>query len=948
MSTSRDQVEAACHPTSTSSFTFSRAVPADAQAQALAPLVLDVALEPSSKYFWAVCAQHSNSTTCSRVHSFLTGVLPGADWGAPWIMGTTGTFPSPCARCMAPYHSWCAKNESGPPCGFQGVMVRSPELQVPAGVIVSAVVHVTALGMYELMLNGVKVGDAVLDPGFSTNVSERLLYSSYEIPIQPSSTIVLGAYIGAGKYSLGKHPPEWGFRLLAVVRYEDGSLVDFKTNSSWVWSPSSIVSENLYHGELYDAQLEQPGWARPGFVCGSRWSHPDAALPPPVAVLSPQLMPQIKETAILAPSLVNNTGEGLIFDMGVNTAGYVRVLLAPSPRGSTLTLSFGEVLDESGVVNPFGQTDSYTYSGTEAPGSTWSPKFVYHGFRYVHVSGIPAAVAGRCSVNASLCLVGVTVRSALEQSSRFEVSYTPTGHTLQAVHQAVLQTQRSNLHSIPTDCPQREKRGWMADAQWSAEEASINFDTPAFYANWLTSMADVQAKGCTRTAVWAEEPPYGSCCHPPKDPVHPTVFECSPMSNTSDTAGSLPDVVPMLWGNGGGRGWPAAPVWGSAVCVVPQTVLARYGDERLARDFLGVMEQYMDWLTRQARSAPGGVVPQLGLMGDWLALDPVCPGAVDSCLEHPGWTRGNPSTVFQYILNLHGMIQVSAALQDPDRARKYTALLNASTAAYHRLFFNQTSQSYGTQQTANLQPLFAGAVPASARTAAVEALVKGVMDSPTPGGGPHVSTGGVGSRWLLQTLTAVNRTDLALELAAQASWPSWGFFATHSPGTLWENWGGDDPQASHNHVFLGAGVDPWLFHHVAGIRTPSPRCAVGFGRGIVPIPLLSLDLGVEAPVALRVRGCNASVAVHGGRVSVAWEYFEQAGELHYTLGVPFGHNASVLFPGKLAQSKAVRGFAASEAGDEIVWRSEGAQASSHVSLAVAHGHHHLWVEYGVA
>eukprot|EP00658_Telonema_sp_P-2_P053518 TRINITY_DN4208_c0_g1_i10.p2 TRINITY_DN4208_c0_g1~~TRINITY_DN4208_c0_g1_i10.p2 ORF type:complete len:269 (+),score=51.09 TRINITY_DN4208_c0_g1_i10:558-1364(+) len=262
------------------------------------------------------------------------------------------------------------------------------------------------------------------------------------------------------------------------------------------------------------------------------------------------LMPPIRETEVLAVNLVSRRGGVLILDAGVNGAGYARVALtAGAAPGAEIRLGFGEVLDLNGsLVNPLRQEDRYIYSGAELNGTHWIPKFVYHGFRYLElkVSGLVGDLPHGCAAQQLVsCIQAVMIRSDLLQTSRLTLPGTRTATVLSKIHTSVLQTQKSNLHSVPTDCPQREKRGWMGDAQWSAEEATLNMDTMAFYLNWLQTMADMQAKRCVDTHRHFRplmEPPYGSCCVAPVSELHPTQFDCSPMSDVADTSGSVPDL----------------------------------------------------------------------------------------------------------------------------------------------------------------------------------------------------------------------------------------------------------------------------------------------------------------------------------------------------------------------------------------------------------------------
>ena len=245
---------------------------------------------------------------------------------------------------------------------------------------------------------------------------------------------------------------------------------------------------------------------------------------------------------------------------------------------------------------------------------------------------------------------GSSSSSSSSGSSGNSSSSRSTANVLDLIHKSVLQTQLCNAHSLPTDCPTREKRGWMGDAQWTAEEASLNFDTSAFYTNFLRTISDVQMKGCRPTTEQFKlEPPFHTCCSPTLDALHPTIFQCSPMSGgASDTAGSIPDVVPELWGNGGGRGYPGSPVWASALVAISDAVFARFGarSDAIQQRWPNLVA-YMAFNKRQAAFAPGKTLPQYGLLGDWLADQALCPGSSDGCLTDPGFVTGNPTSAFQ-------------------------------------------------------------------------------------------------------------------------------------------------------------------------------------------------------------------------------------------------------------------------------------------------------------
>ena len=242
-----------------------------------------------------------------------------------------------------------------------------------------------------------------------------------------------------------------------------------------------------------------------------------------------------------------------------------------------------------------------------------------------------------------------------------------------------------------------------------------------------------------------------------------------------------------------------------------------------------------------------------------------------------------------------------------------------------------------------MMPLFVDAVPHELRAQVVSQLRTSVA-SWGPKDGPHPSSGGVGARWILQTLVAINSTELALSLATQTTSPSWGHMALTPPGTLWEGWaGGLTGGFSHNHIMLGGGIDPWMYHNIGGLRVPSTGVnALGFGRGLGRIPARHLDFGVEGVVARRVRACNASVRVTGGRASVSWAFQHQA--MVYNISVPLGYTAELRFPAKIASDSSagwLRGGAVNVVGGQL----ETTRDDRAIVVSLRSGWIHLWMHF---
>lgn len=469
-----------------------------------------------TKLYWKVCVRW---TVCESA-TFVTGINDIDSWGnADWISGR---------------------------------QFRSPNLVVPVETV-AATVAVTGLGFYELYLNGARVGDAVLDPGFSTNYSERILYAVYDITNELNSTTkksvqnsdlrewVFGARVGAGKYSYAVNPSAdidennvFAFRFALTLHFANHtSAVVLVSDTSWYTGESPIVWENLYNGEVYDARLAPPdNWATTAFFPQkANWYQASTTEPPGIdaAIFSARTIPPIRIVEEVEPILTKILDEkgSFFYDLGNNYAGVARVkLLANIPAGTTMTVVCTEynttALQPWGPADIYNQQDLYIFSGKELNEDVWAPTFVYHGFRYIRIDFNIRNNSARATNFVDTEVDGLTqfkrfdsapevwglfmrsdvkqhgnISFVLDREREYRHFLPPTNEAkiLQTVQHVIVQTQIDNLHSIPTDCPQREKRGWLGDAQWTAEEATLNLDMGAFYANWIRSMADVQTKG---------------------------------------------------------------------------------------------------------------------------------------------------------------------------------------------------------------------------------------------------------------------------------------------------------------------------------------------------------------------------------------------------------------------------------------------------------------------
>jgi len=491
-------------------------------------------LSPGRRYRWRVkwWDKEGRESEWSDWSSFVTGLDP-EDWKATWITG--------------------------------GQLMRK-EFSLNGEDIASAFVFVTGLGYYELRLNGSKVGDRVLDPGWS-DYDRRVLYSVYDVTGLLRDKNAFGVILGRGRYvdRYGYKAPQ-GLLLQLLVTSTDGKSVVITSDLTWKTSAGPITSDDIYAGESYDARQESEGWDRPGYD-DSSWSAAVAAEQPRGKLVA-ETFPPVRVVGEDKPLSVDSPSPGVyVYDFGQNFTGWVRVR-ASAPRGTTMKIRYAELLDDQGNLNVKNlrgalATDSYTFKGEGV--EEFAPHFTYHGFRYAEITGLPA-VPSIESVSRQI------VHSDVEVSGGFSCS----DGVLNRIHSMVVRGQLSNLMSVPTDCPQRDERmGWMGDAQLTAEEAILNFWMPAFYENWVSEMEESQ-----------------------KDD------------------GEISDVVPPFW-----KIYPADPAWGVAFLEIPWLLHVYYGDDKPIKEHYDAMKKWVEFLISRA---PDKIL-KIIKYGDWCPPSHIVP-----------------------------------------------------------------------------------------------------------------------------------------------------------------------------------------------------------------------------------------------------------------------------------------------------------------------------------
>ncbi|NTV79911.1 MAG: family 78 glycoside hydrolase catalytic domain, partial [Candidatus Aminicenantes bacterium] len=516
------------------------------------------ALASCARYIWKVrwWDREGAPSPWSEPASFVTGFLYPGDWKPKWI-GAREVREFRSKGTVLLGHAGADDTQA---CAVY--LRREFALKDRTSL---AMIFVSGLGHYELSLNGTKVGSSVLDPGW-TDYKKRALYASHDVTGLVRDRNAVGVILGNGRHikSYGYDVPRMTCRI--EVESEGGEREVVFSDESWRTSAGPLQENGLYHGERYDARILIDGWDQPGFE-DRNW---DTAVFVPGYPLVSQMMPPVRATETIAAKSVRRLpGGAVVFDFGQNFTGWTR-LKVQGPMGTEVKLRHAELLHDDGTLN-FGPnenaeaTDVYILRGGGP--EVHEPRFTYHGFRYVEMTGFP----GEPGADA---LEGRFVHSDVRRTGELRTS----NALVNAIHGNTVWGQLSNLMSIPTDCPQRDERhGWLGDAHLAAEEAFYNFDMAAFYAKFLDDIRLAQRED-----------------------------------------GSLPDVVPPYLP----RLYPADPAWSSAYAVLVWLLWEHCGDGRAVARHYAPLKRYVDFL---GQNADRGIIRKLGKYGDWCPPGSVVP-----------------------------------------------------------------------------------------------------------------------------------------------------------------------------------------------------------------------------------------------------------------------------------------------------------------------------------
>ncbi|CZR70017.1 uncharacterized protein PAC_19918 [Phialocephala subalpina] len=674
--------------------------------------------------WWRVRVWDANDTTSSwsSVTTFELGLLNSSDWNATWIANTNYVR------------------------GINSLPIFAKVFNVTCSVT-KARLYLLGLGQHAAMINGVAVSDAVLEPGYST-VASTLFYSSYNISgLISKGTNVLGVELGKGEYD--PEPGLWGrymkytkaaqqLMLISQLEYtcSTGEIVHIGSDGSWLTTVDGPrIESSWYGGEEYDARKIFANYSmesgnRAGWVTANTTTGPLGKL---VGTSSPPL----KVVQTMTAADLTQVGTQWVFDFGVNFAGwYTFTMDGTGLAGTRIVFYPGEKLTSAGLADQSTTGspifDAYTIAGNSF--ESYRPKFMYHGFRYLHVNVTWTPLATN--------MTGQVIRSNTDG-----VGSTSTSNSLfNSIHKIIDRAIQSNLYSVLTDCPYREKLGWLEESHLVLDPVARGYDLQAYGYAFVQNMGDTQT-----------------------------------------STGLVPDISPEFVVFSGG--FRDDPNWGNTMILMPYIHYRYYGDIDLLSKYYTNMTAYLSYLTTSKAS---NYLLSYGL-GDWVTTDSSTPVGV--------------TATFGYQQAAAGLAVIAAGLGKTSDAATYETLNTNIKNAFHTKYFNTTSNAtYSSgSQACNAIALDMGAVPAEYEAAVLQTLVDSLVRN-----GYHMTVGEIALPSLFRVLRAYNRNDIIYNMMSLTTSVSYGYQVTHGATSLWEQWSGSGSSGSSlNHFMLGYG-DNWL------------------------------------------------------------------------------------------------------------------------------------------
>ncbi|MEN8228913.1 MAG: glycoside hydrolase family 78 protein [Bacteroidota bacterium] len=697
-------------------------------------------LKSFQRIYWQVRVRdnHGKTSRWSEVAFWEMGFIFGTEWKAAWISPSweediTRSMPSPYLRKEFKL----------------GKEIKDARL------------YVSSQGLYQVEINGRRIGDQEFTPGW-TSYNTRLQYQTYDVTDNlKQKGNAIGIILGDGWFrgSLGwiDNRNIWGTQLSAIaqlmVTYADGSQEMLSTDDTWRASTGPIRESDIYNGEVYDATKELTGWSSPGYD-DSGWKNTQVVEISKNKLIAPE-GPPVRIINELEPLSIVKVGDDWLVDMGQNMVGWIKIQ-ASGKEGDVITLRHAEILDKEGNIyyenlRAAKQTNIYHLKGGSE--ETFEPHFTFQGFRYVMVSGYP----GTLDADA---IKGMVIHSHMEPAGTFTCS-DPMINQLQ--HNIVWGL-KGNFLDVPTDCPQRDERlGWTGDAQVFAPTACFNMNAASFYTKWLKDLAADQEED-----------------------------------------GSIPHVIPNILGHGGATGWADAGV------VIPWVMYLDYGDVTVLENQYESMKRWIGYMKQ--RAGDDLIWDGDQHYGDWLSF-------ASTRSDYMGAYTAKELIATAYFSYSSRLVSKAATVLGKENdANYYRELSDKVKSAFNDEFVTPNGLLVAHTQTAYTLALAFDLLDQETAAKSIDYLAKDVESF------GHITTGFLGTPLISLTLTDQGRNDLAYKLLNRKEYPSWLYPVTMGATTIWERWDGQKPDStfqdkgmnSFNHYAYGA-IGKWMYQVVAGI-----------------------------------------------------------------------------------------------------------------------------------
>lgn len=754
-------------------------------------------LSPFTKYFWSVAVwDKDGNKIISGIASFETGMMSISNWKGAWISDNDDINLKP-----APY--------------FRKVFNAGKKIK-------SARAYIAAGGLYELYINGKKIGDHRLDPMY-VNYDKRVLYVTHDVTRQlQSGENAVGVLLGNGWYNHQStavwdfHKAPWrarpAFCLDLRITYTDGSVETVTSGKDWKTSLSPVIFNSIYTAEHYDARLEQPGWNMTAFN-DSSWSGVMYRTAPSQNIVSQSMHPIRNVEEIPSAQITKFSDTNYVFDLGRNISG-VSKFTVKGEAGTVIRLKHAERLCKDGHADmsnidvhyrptddtdPF-QTDIITLSGKGE--ETFMPHFNYKGFQYVEVASSKPLTLAKENLTGYFMHSDVPPVGGIKSSNP----------TLDKIWKAGNNSYLSNLFGYPTDCPQREKNGWTGDAHIASETGLYSFDGITIYEKWMTDHRDEQQPN-----------------------------------------GVLPSIIPS---NGWGYEWGNGPDWTSTIAIIPWNIYLFYGDAKALADCYDNIKRYVNHIED---ISPEGLTTW-GL-GDWVPVKSKSPVEFTSSIY--------------YFVDATILARTAKLFGEQSDYEKYSALANKIKNAINNKYLNKETGIYGSgYQTELSAALCWGIVPDELKVKVAGNLAKRVEADSF-----HLDTGILGAKAVLNALSENGYAEAAYKIAAQETYPSWGWWIVNGATTLYENWDINSKyDISLNHIMFGE-IGAWIYKALGGIK-PDPQ-QPGF-KNILLEPHF-------------VEGLNHFEATHTGpfgKIVSSWK--KEGGKILYSVVIPANSTAAII------------------------------------------------------